>query len=119
MREHKSFKLTEEQVLAIYRRKADHTRDCARLLGLQYGVTCKTIRDIWHEKTWTSVTLHTREQTAPAMPDLSTPPPLQAEQVQAGAECVDVQLQHDEEGWDAITAMVILDTAEMLRLFSP
>jgi len=51
-------KLTPEQALYIYRQK-NASRDMAARLAEEYDVRPKTVRDIWTQRTWASVTAST------------------------------------------------------------
>ena len=53
-------KLTAEQAVDIYLRKNERTLTLGTLsteLAQQYGVTAKTVRDVWARKTWMSETM--------------------------------------------------------------
>jgi len=53
--------LTEQQAVAIYSRRLNAAADggrSSRVLAWQYGVSPKTIRDIWSRRTWARSTAH-------------------------------------------------------------
>ena len=71
---HRKIILTAEQAVEIYKSKPSassltgiskthRTRTSpSRTLAAEYGVSSKTIRDIWNRKTWGASTLHVFER---------------------------------------------------------
>ena len=77
--------LTKEHALEIYKLKMSETlstnahkpsQSPSRLVAKSYGVSPKTIRDIWNRKTWASVTQHLShgalDENAGSLPPLTS-----------------------------------------------
>jgi hypothetical protein len=63
--------LTDEQAQAIFRHKPSafaHDRDKAGVLAKIYGVSIKTVRDVWVGRTWYRATFH-MDHTKPFAPE--------------------------------------------------
>ena len=64
--EHKRIILTESQAVSIYKQKPEichkeinrRAASRSRLVSVNYGISSKTVRDIWNRKTWLFATHH-------------------------------------------------------------
>jgi len=50
------FKLTPDQAIDIFRQQTTKTAATAALLAMQYGISPKSIRDIWTKRSWANET---------------------------------------------------------------